>query len=351
MIASRRRNKMRILKAAAVSALFIALCGTAGVYAANRVPNVSYGSPEVDGKKDEIYNTMLPIEVKNVINGSAIENPSTGKAWMAWDDGGLYVYVEVNEETRANESPEEYKQDSVEVFTDEDNSKGGAKDSNDTQYRVTSLGSRTYGNAAVGTFKSAAATTDYGYAVEMMLPWLDILPTEGTVVGFDVLINDALGAVRQGMTAWSATTNTNYITTENYGEIRLVFGEGYKPWNGTDTLRISVDGYRLDCGDVQPFVENGRTLVPMRAIFEALNTEVCYNAAEDAVYTIGNNKLIKLVLGSDTAEINGEPKKLDVAARTVNDRTVVPLRFIAEELDADVDYNEYQGIIFIKSKD
>lgn len=340
---------MKILRAAAAAVFLTAAVTATGVFAADTVPDVYYGSPVVDGKKDEIYDTMQPIEVQNVINGSAIENPSTGKAWMAWNDKGLYVYVEVNEETPANESPEEYKQDSVEVFTDENNSKGTI-DKNDTQYRVTALGSRTLGNAATSSFESAAAKTDYGYTVEMMVPWLQILPTEGTVMGFDVLINDALGAVRQGMTAWSATTNTNYITSENYGDIRLVFGDGYTPWNKVDPLRVSVDGYKLDCGGIDPIVENGRTLVPMRAIFEALGVEVCYNEAENAVYTIGNNKLIKIVIGSNIAEINGEPVELDAVARTINDRTVIPLRFIAEELDANVDYNEQQGVIFIKNK-
>lgn len=338
---------MRVLKAAVLSTLLIAGIGTLNAAAATSVPDVCYGTPVVDGVKDAIYDKMQPIETKNVVRGSAIEEPSTAKAWMAWDDDGLYVYAEVTETTPANEAAEEYKQDSVEIFTDEDNSKSTIKDGNDTQYRVTALGSRSMGNAATKDFKSAATKTDYGYTVEMMLPWLQILPTDGTVMGFDILINDALGLERQGMTAWSTEDNTNYVSTKNYGEIRLVFGADYVK-KSTGTIRVSVNGYKLDCGETQPFIKEGRTLVPMRAIFEALKCEVCWNEKENAVYTIGNNKLVKIVIDSNIAEVNGEPYTLDVAATTVNDRTVVPLRFIAETLGSDVRYDDALGIVFIK---
>ena len=342
---------MKILKAAAGMIFGLLLIGAADVYAASAPTEVCYGSPVIDGSKDAVYDTMEPLETKNVIVASKTGEQSSAKVWLAWDNDGLYVYAEVSETTPANESSEEYKQDSIEIFTNEDNIKSTTVDSNDTQYRVTSLGSRTLGNAASSSFQSAAAAIEGGYTVEVRLPWIEILPTEGTVIGFDFLVNDGLGAERQGMKAWSTKDNTNYISTKNYGEIKLVFGGGYVPWNGTDSLRVSIDGYRLDCGDTAPIVTNGRTLVPMRAIFEALNSGVAYNEAEKAVYAIGNGKLIKIVIGSDTVYVNEEAQKLDTAAALINDRTVVPLRFIAETLGAEVDYDELQGVIFISKNE
>ncbi len=331
-------------------ALCVFFAGALPSFAAETdIPEAYYGTPVIDGKKDKVYSEMKPLTTKTIDVTSVIDNPSAGKAWVAWDDQGLYVYAEVVEETPANESPEEYKQDSVEVFTDEDNARVMSLDSNDTQYRVTSLGSRTWGNSATKEFKSAAVETEKGYAVEMMLPWLEILPNDGTVIGFDFLVNDALGAERQGMSGWFATDNANYMTTENYGEIRLVVGED-AVMEKHDAIRVSINGYKLDCGETNPFIESGRTLVPMRAIFEALDCEVCYNEKERAVYTVGNGKLVKLVIDSNIAEINGEPCELDVSAKIVNGRTVVPLRFIAETLDKDVDYNGDMGVVFIKDK-
>lgn len=332
--------------------IFILLLTGAALMCAEAAPvEVSYGSPKVDGAKDALYEAMRPIETKNVIAGSSIDNPSPAKAWLAWDNEGLYIYAEVSEATPANEASEEYKQDSIEIFTDEDNSKSKIIDGNDTQYRVTSLGSRTLGNAASDSFLSAASAIEGGYAVEVKLPWLEIMPADGTVIGLDILVNDALGAVRQGMRAWSTQDNTNYISTQNYGEIKLVAGDNYVPWNGSDPLRISVNGYRLDCMGTSPVIKNGRTLVPMRAVFEALKCGVAYNGDEKAVYAIGNGKLIKIVIGSDTVYVNNEAQMLEAAAEIVNDRTLVPLRFVAETLGASVDYDERQGAVFISKKD
>lgn len=340
---------MKKFKALVLIALCTAAFGASGAFAADSVPDVYYGTAKVDGVKDAVYEKMKPISTDNIVKGTTLEEPSSAKVWMAWDDDALYVYAEVEEETPANESPEEYKQDSIEVFTDEDNSKSKILDGNDTQYRVTSKGSQTYGNAADKNFVSAAKSTDTGYAIEMMLPWLEILPNDGTVMGFDILVNDAVGSERLGMMAWSTEDNTNYLATVNYGEIRLVLGEA-AVMNKHDEIRVSINGYKLDCGETKPFIESGRTLVPMRAIFEALDCEVCYNESERAVYTVGNGKLVKLVIDNDIAEINGEPSKLDVSAKIVNGRTVVPLRFIAETLNKDVDYNGDMGVVFIKDK-
>lgn len=338
---------MKILKSAVGMIFGLLVIGAGYANAASAPTEVFYGTPLIDGKKDALYEAMEMLETKNVIAGSTTDNPSSAKVWLSWDNSGLYVYAEVNETTPANEAKEEYKQDSIEIFTDEDNKKLTVVDTNDTQYRVTSLGSRTLGNAASSSFKSAVSSTENGYNVEVMLPWLEILPTEGTVIGFDILVNDALGAVRQGMRAWSTKDNTNYISTKNYGEIKLMLGDGYVPWNGTDPLRVSINGYKLDCGETDPVVINGRTLVPMRAIFEALNCGVAYDETENTVYAIGNGKLIKIVVDSDTVYVNGEMQKLDVKAMTINSRTVVPIRFIAETLDAKVEYNETQGVVFI----
>ncbi|MBP3362133.1 MAG: hypothetical protein J6N52_14885 [Clostridia bacterium] len=338
---------MKVLKAAAGVIFALLAVMTSWVFAAAAPTEVSYASPVIDGKKDAVYELSEPIETKNVIAGATTENPSTAKVWLAWDKSGLYVYAEVIEATPANEASEEYKQDSIEIFTDEDNKKSTVIDSNDTQYRVTSLGSRTLGNAASSSFESSVSTITDGYTVEVKLPWLEILPADGTVIGFDVLVNDALGSVRQGMKTWNTTDNTNFISTKNYGEIKLVLGEEYVPWNAANPLAVSVNGYRLDCGDTPPVIRNDRALVPMRAIFEALNCGVAYNEAERAVYAIGSGKLIKIIIGSDVVYVNDEPQQLEAAAEIINDRTVVPLRFIAESLGAEVNYDERQGAIFI----
>ena len=95
--------------------------------------------------------------------------------------------------------------------------------------------------------------------------------------------------------------------------------------------------------DVNPFIENDRTLVPMRAIFEAVGASVTWDEEDRTVHAIREKNdeltLVSLQIDSATAFVNSEAKELDVPAKIVNDRTVVPLRFVVESLGEQVDWD------------
>jgi peptide/nickel transport system substrate-binding protein len=88
--------------------------------------------------------------------------------------------------------------------------------------------------------------------------------------------------------------------------------------------------------DVAPTIQNGRTLVPMRAIFEALGATVHWDDATRTIRAYRREDAIILELGNRTAWVNGPPRQLDVAPVAVDGRTMVPLRFVAEALGAEV---------------
>ncbi len=79
-------------------------------------------------------------------------------------------------------------------------------------------------------------------------------------------------------------------------------------------------------------VEDGRTLLPMRAVFEALDQQVDWNA-EDKSITSGT---ILMQIDSPVATVDGEEIDLDVPAKLIDGVTYVPLRFVAESLGKDV---------------
>lgn len=93
-------------------------------------------------------------------------------------------------------------------------------------------------------------------------------------------------------------------------------------------------------------LENDRTLVPLRAIFETVNQEVYWNA-EDKSITSG---VIWLQIDNAVATVNGENVTLDVPAKLINDVTYVPLRFIAESLDKEVLWDGVQFRVDINDK-
>ena len=90
--------------------------------------------------------------------------------------------------------------------------------------------------------------------------------------------------------------------------------------------------------DVQPVMESNRVLVPLRAIFEALDSDISWDNETQTVIASGN-KVIVLQIDSDIAFVNGEKKQLDVPARLVNGRSMVPLRFVGEAVGADVHWD------------
>lgn len=92
--------------------------------------------------------------------------------------------------------------------------------------------------------------------------------------------------------------------------------------------------------DVPPTVISGRTLVPVRTIFESLGATVEWNDVSKTVTAqLGETNII-LTLDSVTAVVNGEQKTLDVSAQTVDGRTMVPARFVAESMGCDVTWNK-----------
>lgn len=97
-----------------------------------------------------------------------------------------------------------------------------------------------------------------------------------------------------------------------------------------------------------PFIENDRTMVPLRAVFEVLNCNVRWDAAENSAIVEYEKTKIVIPANSNTAYINGVANQIDVPAKLVNNRIMVPLRFISEAIDKTVlwDNNDRTVLIY-----
>ena len=91
--------------------------------------------------------------------------------------------------------------------------------------------------------------------------------------------------------------------------------------------------------DQMPVIVDGRTLVPMRGIFEALGAVVLWDDATKTVTAKKSGKVISLVIGDNQATLDGEVKTLDVAPQIIGGRTMVPVRFVSEALGEEVGWN------------
>ncbi len=116
----------------------------------------------------------------------------------------------------------------------------------------------------------------------------------------------------------------------------------------TKNIEVIVDGVELYT-DVPPKIINDRTLVPMRAIFEAIGAKVEWkDSTKTVIGTKGNDKIV-LQIGSKKATVNGETYTLDSPAVIVNNRTLVPIRFIAESLGAEVYWDNINRRVIIST--
>lgn len=101
--------------------------------------------------------------------------------------------------------------------------------------------------------------------------------------------------------------------------------------------QVILDGTQLSF-DVPPIIDQGRTLVPLRGIFEALGADLNWDQNTQTVTATKAGTEIRLVIGGQAYK-NGQPIKLDVPAQITNGRTLIPLRFVSEALGASVDWN------------
>jgi hypothetical protein len=110
--------------------------------------------------------------------------------------------------------------------------------------------------------------------------------------------------------------------------------------------RIRVRGMNLKF-DVPPVIKEGRTLIPVRAVMNGLGAQVEWNGETKTVTITRGDKVIVLNLATGETTVNGEVITIDVPAQSINNRTFVPLRFIAQTLGETVNYDDNTGDISI----
>lgn len=104
-------------------------------------------------------------------------------------------------------------------------------------------------------------------------------------------------------------------------------------------IKVYINGYPQSY-DVAPLIVSGRTMVPMRGIFEALGAEVNWDDATRSITASKNDTVIKLTVDSPKALVNDDAVMLDAPAMIVSARTLVPLRFVGEALGTNVSWDE-----------
>ncbi|MDO4552575.1 MAG: N-acetylmuramoyl-L-alanine amidase family protein [Bacillota bacterium] len=114
------------------------------------------------------------------------------------------------------------------------------------------------------------------------------------------------------------------------------------------TADLTLDGAAVET-DMPPVILEGRTLIPARALFEGMGGEVLWDGEARMVTILWGSYRIQLTIDSTTAFVNGAQETLDVPATIINDRTLIPVRFVAEAIGCTVDWDPETRTVMVTS--
>lgn len=113
-------------------------------------------------------------------------------------------------------------------------------------------------------------------------------------------------------------------------------------------INVNVNGQAIDFPDAKPFIdENARTLIPVRFVSDALGADIKWNAELKEVKINLGEKEISMRIGNKTITVDGVAKEMDTAPTIAQERTCVPVRFVAEGLGATVAWDAETRTVFI----
>ncbi len=121
------------------------------------------------------------------------------------------------------------------------------------------------------------------------------------------------------------------------------------PASAQENVKVVFNGTPMKF-DVPPVILNGRTLVPLRAIFEALGAEVTWDDASETAIGVRRGVRVSVTVDSSAATINGKAVTLDQPAVLMDGRTLVPLRFISEAYGCEVGWDDATQTVSIKAE-
>lgn len=116
-----------------------------------------------------------------------------------------------------------------------------------------------------------------------------------------------------------------------------------------DNIKVLLNNNEI-AFDVPPQIISNRTMVPMRAIFEAMGATVSWDDSTKTVRADKENSEIMMTAGQNIMFVNLSPVSLDAPPQIIDGRTLVPVRAIAESFDCDVKWDGESKTVIITSK-
>jgi N-acetylmuramoyl-L-alanine amidase len=126
-----------------------------------------------------------------------------------------------------------------------------------------------------------------------------------------------------------------------------IFYDGAEHLYSEAPISLVINGKPAENLSVPPLSFDGNTLVPARELFEILGAQVLWHEQTKKISVTYSDTEILLSLGSNVAKINGAEKQMVISPRIINDKTMIPLRFVADNLGFLVFWEQNTRTIFV----
>ena len=123
-----------------------------------------------------------------------------------------------------------------------------------------------------------------------------------------------------------------------------------EPASDTSEISVAIEGHRVNFADQNPVIIGGRTLVPVRGIFETLGFDVEWDEVTRSVTLTDDNYEVIIVVDRATFTTNGENHILDVPAQIINGRTMLPIRLVLESVGYHVGWENETRTVLISAE-
>ncbi|MDA8336119.1 MAG: copper amine oxidase N-terminal domain-containing protein [Peptococcaceae bacterium] len=177
-----------------------------------------------------------------------------------------------------------------------------------------------------------AATTVPAFAMTSgFSAGMDVQSTSQTTTYMDY----TQGSSSQQLSTLMRAVRNNPRMMGNYQQIgRLMDQEGQYG------VKVFADGNQVDFNSVgvQPVIEQGRILMPVRSLMDALGGQVNWDRATRTVTAQNGNTTVTMRIGADDMLVNGRSVPLDVPAAIIGGRAMLPLRAMAQAMGMNVNW-------------
>lgn len=143
-------------------------------------------------------------------------------------------------------------------------------------------------------------------------------------------------------------TNPDLDTVKSYSIDKLFAGNELTLFINDEKAISNGAIVRIDenIEGVTPVIKDDRTLIPLRFVSNSFDADVAWDESTKGITVTKGDTVIKMTLDSATYSVNGVEKTLDVPAKSIEGRTVVPIRALSEALNMEVFWDE-RGLIYI----